>query len=393
MIGWLDCHSGVSGDMVLGALVGAGVPLAVLQDAVDDVAPEPVRLRAEETTRAGIAAIRVHVDGTESTTHRTWADVEALLGGRHPRAGAVFARLAHAEARVHGTSPDDVHFHEVGALDAIADIVSACAGLAHLGLDQLVVSPVAVGAGTVRAAHGRLPVPGPAVVEMLTGVPTYAGLSPDEPQVELTTPTGAALIAEHATGWGAQPPMRASGQGLGAGSRDLAGRPNVLRLLIGAPFDVVPSVHSSRDVVLETNVDDLDPRLWPGILMQLLAAGAADAWLTPILMKKGRPAHTLHVLTGGHNVEAVRELVLTETSAIGLRETQVTKTALPREVVEVDVHGRPVRVKVARLDGRVVNAQPEWDDVAAAASVLGRPAKAVLAQAAAAASSLPHWHG
>jgi uncharacterized protein (TIGR00299 family) protein len=385
MIGWLDCSSGVAGDMLLGALVDAGVPVEILQAAVDAVAPEPVRLRAEVTQRAGLRATKMHVDGTDSRTERSWRDVRALLQAApldadvaDPALGT-FAALAHAEASVHGTDVDDVHFHEVGALDAIADVVGVCAGLAHLGLEELHCSPVALGGGTARAAHGRLPVPGPAVVALLTGAPTYGG----PVDVELTTPTGAALLATHVTTWGPQPPMRVTTAGTGAGTRELPGQPNVVRLLLGEPSGPAPA--GRNPLVLETNVDDLDPRLWPAVLARLLEAGAADAWLTPILMKKGRPAHTLHVLVAADRAEAARRVVLTETSAIGLREHPVTKHALARSTCTVDVDGQAVRVKLAELEGAVVNVQPEFEDVAAAARALGRPVKEVLGRAVAAA--------
>jgi uncharacterized protein (TIGR00299 family) protein len=377
MIGWLHCAAGVSGDMLLGALVDAGVPIGVLQEAVDAVTPEPIRLRAEQVRRAGLAATKVHVDASSSVTHRTWADVRDMLPDAAGTAGQVFAALASAEGRVHGVPADQVHFHEVGALDAIADVSAVCAGFAHLGLDRLVVSPVALGGGTVRAAHGHLPVPGPAVVELLRGYQTYGG----PVDFELTTPTGAALVATLATGWGHQPPMRVSAQGCGAGSRDLPDRANVVRLLLGEPAEPVADPGAARDWVLATNVDDLDPRIWPGVLDALLAAGADDAWLTPVLMKKGRPAFTLNALVPDARVAAVREVVLAHTSAIGLRLHPVDKVALPRETVTVDVAGQPIRIKLARSDGRLVNAQPEWEDVAAAARRTGFPTKTVLAKA------------
>jgi hypothetical protein len=385
VIGWLDCASGVSGDMLLGALVDVGVPLEVMQAAVDAVAPEPVTLRADRTTRASLAATRVHVGGTDSTTHRTWHDVRDLLGT--PRAQevegigqalATFEALAVAEAAVHGTTPDEVHFHEVGALDAIADVVAASAGLAHLRLDALHASPVALGGGTVRAAHGRLSVPGPAVVRLLADAPTYGG----PVEVELATPTGAALLRTHVTTWGAAPAMTSTTQGHGAGGRDLPGHANVLRLVVGEAWSAGGAAEApGTAVVLETNVDDQDPRLWPAAIAALLAAGASDAWLTPILMKKGRPAHTLHVLVSPARADAVRAAVFAHTSAIGLREQVVRKHALDRTDVTVQVDGHPVRVKVASEGGRVLNAQPEWEDVAAAATALGRSAKTVLAQA------------
>jgi pyridinium-3,5-bisthiocarboxylic acid mononucleotide nickel chelatase len=389
---WVDASSGASGDMLLGALVGAGVPLEVLQTAVDAIAPEPVVLRAEQVRRGALAATRVHVEVEDSVHHRTWRDVRALLAaadltdGVRATALAAFERLAVAEARVHGTDPEEVHFHEVGALDAIADVVGAAAGFEHLGHRDraVVVSPVAVGSGSVRSAHGTLPVPPPAVAELLRGVPSYAG-PPGSPAMELCTPTGAALLTTVATGWGPQPPLVTSAIGVGAGGRDPEGHANVLRLLVGetAPRDAHP--HGTDDpLLLETNVDDLDPRVWPAVIAALLAAGASDAWLTPILMKKGRPAHTLSVLVAGDRAEAVRAVVFRETSAIGLREQPVTKHALDREIVSVEVDGQPVAVKLARHGGVVVNAQPEYDDVARAAAALGRPVAEVLADASAA---------
>ncbi len=381
-LAWFDCASGVSGDMLLGALVDAGVPLEVLQEAVDAVVPEPVGLRAERVTRGSLAATRVHVEGTDSVTHRTWTDVRALLGTERAegvpgigRARAAFAALAAAEGHVHGVPAEEVHFHEVGALDAVADVVGACAGLAHLGVEEVHVSPVALGGGTVRAAHGRMSVPGPAVVRLLADAPTYGG----PVDVELATPTGAAVLVVHATAWGPQPPLTGTTQGLGAGGRDLAGHANVLRLVVGSSWSATGDPGTA--LVLETNVDDLDPRVWPAVIAALLAAGASDAWLSPIVMKKGRPAHTLHVLTRPQQADAVRATVFEQTSAIGLREQVVRKHALDREVVTVQVDGQPVRVKTAGSHGRVLNAQPEWDDVAAAAAALDRPVKTVLAQA------------
>jgi uncharacterized protein (DUF111 family) len=246
----------------------------------------------------------------------------------------------------------------------------------------------------VRGSHGMLPVPAPAVVELLAeaGAPVYGG---DVPQ-EMCTPTGAALLASTVTRWGPLPLLTVTGRGFGAGARDLDEIPNVLRVVVGEP--VAAGAASAPDtgltgsaLLLSTNVDDLDPRLWPAVIGALLAAGASDAWLTPIMMKKGRPAHTLSVLTGADRLDAVRRVVFTETSSIGLRQQEVGKLALERRTRTVTVDGVPVRVKTALLDGAVVNAQPEFEDVAAAAAALGRPAKAVLAAAVAAAAQ-GHLH-
>jgi pyridinium-3,5-bisthiocarboxylic acid mononucleotide nickel chelatase len=372
---WVDASSGASGDMLLGALVGAGVPVQVMQAAIDAVTPEPVTLRVEEARRGGLAATRVHVEGTESHHHRTWRDIRPMLEGTPL---AVFERLAVAEATVHGTTPEEVHFHEVGGLDAIADVVGACAGFAHLGATDVTVSSVAVGSGTVQTQHGTLPVPPPAVAELLRGVPTFAGPPGMTQPMELCTPTGAALLTTLATAYGPQPAMTVDRIGVGAGGRDPDGHANVLRLFVGEPAGEV-----GGPLLLECNVDDLDPRVWPAVIAALLEAGASDAWLTPILMKKGRPAHTLSALVEASRAPAVRSAIFRQTSTIGLREQPLTKHALDREMVEVDVDGRAVAVKLARHDGVVVNAQPEYDDVARVAAELGRPVADVLAQATA----------
>ena len=379
---WVDASAGASGDMLLGALVGAGVPVAVVQDAIDAVAPEPVALRVEQVRRGGLAATRVHVEVADSSVHRAWLHVRELIahGALQPPvrdlALAAFERLAVAEAAVHGTTPDEVHFHEVGALDAIADVVGVCAGFAHLGAESVTVSPVAVGSGSVQTAHGTLPVPPPAVAELLRGVPTQAG----PVAMELCTPTGAALLTTLATAYGPQPPMTVATIGVGAGGRDPEGHANVLRLFTGAPGG---SAGDDGPLLLECNVDDLDPRVWPSVIAALLEAGASDAWLTPILMKKGRPAHTLSALVDGSGAAAVRAAIFRHTTTIGLREQPLRKHALVREMVEVEVGGHPVAVKLARHDGVLVNAQPEYEDVARAAAALDRPVNDVLAEASA----------
>lgn len=388
---WIDASAGASGDMLLGALLGAGVPLSVLADSIDAIAPEPVVLRPEQVSRRGFAATRCHVEIADSVHHRSWRDIRALLeaadldGDVRDLAVRAFERLAVAEARVHGADPLDVSFHEVGALDAIADVVGVCAGFVWLRRAsttsgaRVTVSPVAVGAGTIRGAHGRMPVPPPAVADLLLGAPSLAGPG----DAESCTPTGAALLTTLADEWGPQPPMTVDVIGLGAGARDPETHANVLRLFVGSGGD--PGEHP---LLIECNIDDLDPRVWPSVIAALLDAGASDAWLTPILMKKGRPAHTLSVLTGGAAADAVRGAIWRHTSTIGAREVPVTKRALDREMVAVDVAGHAVDVKLASHGGEVVNAQPEWDDVARAADALGRPVNDVLAEAIAAARAL-----
>ncbi len=389
MIGWLDCSAGASGDMLLGALVDAGAPLEALQAALDAVGVEPVRLAAEPVVRGGLGALRVHVRVDDRPATRTWSDVRELLVradlAEPVRATAldVFARLAAAEGAVHRVPAEQVHFHEVGALDAVADVVGAAAGLHALGLTRLHAGRLAVGAGTTRGAHGPLPLPAPAVLALLTGVPVEAGAVAHE----ATTPTGAAVLAATVSAWGPLPPLVLRRVGVGAGGRDPQGVANVLRLVLGDPVE--PGVPAPDALLVEANVDDLDPRLWPGVLTALLDAGAHDAWLTPVLMKKGRPAHVLSALCPPAGAAAVRRVVLTQTSTIGLRERPVARTVLDRRWDTVQVRGQAVRVKRALLDGEVVNSSPEWVDVAAAAEALGLPAKQVLAEAVAAAAGAP----
>ena len=391
-VGWLDLGNGVAGDMLLGAVVGAGVPLAEITAALAPL-QLPVTLRAEDVRRGGLRAVRVVVEAPEAGQPlRTPSDVRRLLG-RLPdplRSSAVevFDALARAEAAVHGVAEEEVHFHEVGALDAVADVVGVCAGVAALRLDRLLASPIALGGGHARTAHGRIPVPGPAVLALLeaAGAPGRGG--PDEE--EMATPTGVALATTLAAGFGPMPALRPTATGTGAGTRDPAGRPNVVRLVVGEVEEApVAGLDTTTAVVLEANVDDLDPRAWPLVLAALLAAGALDAWLTPTLMKKGRPAHVVAALAGPAEVARVRDVLLHETTTLGVRETPVVRHAVRRTFGTVHVDGQPVAVKLGwGPDGAVLNAMPEWEDVARAAAELGRPVKQVLAQAVGLAEAL-----
>jgi len=385
-VGWLDCTSGVSGDMLLGALADLDA-LDALSDVVKGAAELHANVTVSTVTRGALSAQRVTVDYNDAQPHRSRADVQRILEAMsvpdavRATAGRVFDRLATAEAHVHGVDVNDVQFHEVGAVDAIVDVVGVCLGLHTLGVDGLTVSPIALGGGTTDTQHGPVPVPGPAVLALLADTALVASGGGD---CELATPTGVALLAELAAGTSDMPPMRIESVGVGAGGRDLVDRPNVVRLVVG----VTTSDGDDEWLLVEANVDDLDPRLWPGVLDALLAAGAADAWLTPIVMKKGRPAHTVSALTTSDRIDDVRRVLFVETSTIGARTSRVGKTALDREWVEVQIEGRAIRIKVARLGGVAVSVNPEWDDVSAAAKSSGRAAKDVLADATAAARQL-----
>ncbi len=395
VLAWVDARNGVAGDMLLGALVDAGAPLERLRTAVEAVLPDTVALRAHEVRRAGMRATKVEVDViAPDQPHRTWATIRALLQAAplddrvRTDALAVFRTLAEAEARAHGIDVETVHFHEVGAWDSIADVVGVCAGLAELGVDRLTAGPVALGSGAIDSAHGRIPVPVPAVVELARGRPVIV-----DGDGELATPTGMALLAALATPASALPPAVLRGLGIGAGTRNPPDRPNVVRLLLAdavAPVGVPDAAGATVTVeatVLEANVDDLDPRVWPLVLDALLAAGASDAWLTPILMKKGRPAHLLGVLAPVDRAAAVRDVIFAHVPTLGVREHPVAKHELDRSWHPVQVGDAVVRVKVGHRGGVILSATPEFADVVAAADAAGRPARSLLADAVAAASA------
>ncbi|WP_408897297.1 nickel pincer cofactor biosynthesis protein LarC [Nocardioides sp. R1-1] len=381
----VQCASGASGDMLLGALLDLGASLELVRAAVDAVAPEPVTIEVERVRRAGFAALKAHVGTDESHHHRGWRAVRGLIEGAGPaltqgareRALAAFRGLAEAEARAHGVAVDDVHFHEVGALDAIADIVGVCAALDELGVVALHAETVAVGSGSVETSHGRLAVPVPAVVGLFAG--TDAVLVPGAVARELCTPTGAALLVSEVRSWGPPPAGRVLAAGAGAGSADHAEAPNVVRAVLLETDEVKAApVTRTSAVVVSANVDDLDPRLWPLVLDALLAAGADDAWLTPIVMKKGRPAHQVAALCVPEAVAAVRDCLLRETTTIGVRVAGVEKHAAPRTERVVAVHGHRVRVKEAGTGGTRLTRQPEFDDIARVARETGRSAREIL---------------
>jgi uncharacterized protein (TIGR00299 family) protein len=389
---WVDATNGAAGDMLLGALLDAGADLNAVCAALDRLATEPIKLRAEQVRRHGLRATRVVVDVAPSAVLRGPAEIECLLTSADLPPGAeavareVFERLARAEARVHGVEVSEVHFHEVGALDSLADVVGCAVALDSLGLlsadARRQVSTVALGAGTARTEHGRIPVPVPATLELLTtaGAPVSAGPA----DRELCTPTGAALLVALATGWGDLPELSPRATGSGAGTADPPDRPNLLRVVIGDAVADPSSAHHWREDdlrVVEATVDDLDPRLWPGVLDDLVAAGAADAWLTPVLMRKGRPGYVVTALTAPSSLDAVFRALTVTTTTLGARVHGVERRALPRDSVAVDVDGQIVHVKRGWLDGSVATVQPEFGDARAAAEALSVPVRDVVDRA------------
>ena len=465
---YLDATAGIAGDMLLAALVDAGADLDRVQQVLDALVPESVRFVRSDVDRGGQGAVKVDVEVlVEDPPHRTWASIRAMLQDARGRADvpertldlalAVFGRLADAEGATHGVPADEVHFHEVGALDSLADVVGACEAWRQLGIQDATGSVLAVGSGRIRAAHGDIPVPVPAVARLALGWPTVAGeiLPPrghghghshghDHPHSrdhgsphaaavhehshpsdatdvhthphthssdpvavpdsdaalpahaqggphehggrrvpsgvapgigELATPTGVALLRGLAASAGPQPMLVTEALGVGAGTKDTPGRPNVVRVLVGRAQgnDLPADAHATPTAALqlEANVDDLDPRLWPRVVDELLEAGALDAWLLPISMKHGRPAVTVHALVREGSEDAMSALLMDRTGTLGVRRHRVERVIRTREFTEVEVRGHRIAVKIARdQDGAVVRREPEFRDVAAAARAL-----------------------
>lgn len=382
-VAWLNCFAGVAGDMLLASLIDAGADIGHVRSLLERLPVSGWALEAQPVLRAGVAATQVHVRVAETPVVRTYAHISALIDeARLPdrvrdRAQSTFAALAEVEGRLHRRPREQVHFHEVGGIDAIVDIVGTCAALDVLDVDQLWASPVATGTGMVRTAHGVLPNPVPAVMELLRGAPTYGRDVP----VELTTPTGAALVAANATGYGPMPPMVINATGYGAGTRELEGLPNVTQVVLGdgvaAGEEVRPGGDSGQPVVLlEVNVDDVTGEVLAHTVAALLDAGAHDAWVSPILMKKGRPAHTVSALADVALADQVARVMVQETGSLGVRGQALERWPAARAPGEVEIDGIPVRVKVSA--GRV---KVERDDAARVARRTGLPLREVVSRA------------
>ena len=388
---FLDAPSGLAGDMIISALVDLGVPRTVITDALALLPVTGYHVHFGTRTRSGIVATSfdVHVEGAQpARTHatiRAMLDASRLPDGIKARALRTFARLATAEAKVHRMSVDDVHFHEVGAVDAIADVVGSAAALEHLGA-ELVVSPLPMGRGFVKAAHGTLPLPPPAVVECLAGLATYDGGI----DFELVTPTGAAIVAAHASGSSRWPSMSPERVGWGAGTADLADRPNLLRAVLGAPSAASHHHHDDHatHAVLEANVDDATGELAAAWIEALLGAGALDAWATALTMKKGRPGLTISALAAIDSADAVAHAMLRETTTLGVRRYDVTRAERPRRMVEVQTPYGAIPVKVSEGPFGPPQVKPEFDACARAARQHGVPVRVVLQAAATAAAGL-----
>ena len=410
---YFDCFSGIAGDMVLGALLDAGLPFDELKRALGSLAISGYEVTAERVLRAGVSATKFRViehPAGAAAQHTTGAAAEHSggVGAEHPageasqhqhghphrhlksiyelidrsglspagraRAKELFQRLGEAEAAIHQTSVEKVHLHEVGALDSIIDIVGSVFALEWIGVDRIVCSPLNVGGGTVQSAHGLFPVPAPATLKLLGDAPVYSGAV----QKELVTPTGALIATSYASSFGPIPERAVETVGYGAGDRDTPGTPNVLRVLIGRAAD---RPHGDRVVVIECEIDDMNPQIFGVVMDQLYAAGALEVFYVPVQMKKNRPGTLLTVVAAPERKAALSEVIFRETTTIGLRHHEVDRECLPREIVSVDTPLGAVRFKLASRDGRVVNAVPEFDDCARIAAAKNMSVKEVQAVA------------
>lgn len=414
-IAYLECFSGISGDMFLGALVDAGVSVSLLEDAVRAL-DLGARLEVKKVMRSGIAATKVdvwvgqqkeapdqghahhHEHGHKHHSHehpqehgqlhehhehshgRSLNEIRRIISdakvndASKQRALAIFQVLGEAEAKIHNTTVDKIHFHEVGAVDAIVDILCSAVASEALGVDEWVCSPLNVGGGTVQCAHGRLPVPAPAVLEMLQRVPVYSsGIDK-----ELTTPTGAAIVKTLVSRFGSVPAYKIVSAGYGAGTRDLPGQPNVLRITVGETIDTAKAVAPEFVSVLEANLDDLNPQVFAYVMDRLFDAGALDVFGTPVQMKKGRPGMVLTVLARPEDTQKLSKIIFAETTTLGIRMREERREVLTRRSISVQTTWGEVRMKVANLNGTIANYAPEYEDCRKIAAEYGIPLKTVM---------------
>ena len=377
-LAYFDCFSGISGDMTLGALVDAGVGIEVLRTQLEKLHLPGYEITALKVARAGIQATKVHVclDGKEQPARhlsdiRSIIETSTLSSSIKQKSIRIFERLAQAEAKVHGTTPDKVHFHEVGAVDAIVDIVGSIIGLEVLGITNIAGSAINLGSGTIRTSHGTMPVPAPATAELLKNIPSYGSSVP----FELTTPTGAVILSALGSTFGLMPQMKISRTAYGAGDKEIPEQPNVLRLMIGEP---TAAYEEDSSIVIETNIDDMNPQVYDYLIEKLMKQGAQDAYLTPIIMKKGRPAILLSVLTDNAKTDVLLDTIFRETTSIGVRIREVGRKKLTREIKEVDTGYGKVRIKISKRGDEILTATPEYEDCRRIAEERKIPLKQVM---------------
>ena len=393
---YLDCFSGISGDMLLGALADAGADQAELRSGIAKLGIDGIEINFEKCLRAGISGTNLTVGVAHNHHHRSLTRIEEIIGAStlddvvKERSIRIFRRLGEVEAAIHQMPVEKVHFHEVGALDSIADIVGACIGFQLLGIEKIYCSPLNLGSGTVKAAHGVMPVPAPATAALVEGLPTYA----DGPAVELTTPTGAAIVATLASEFGTMPAMRTSAIGYGAGDRDFKGRANLLRVVVGEEggenggeqggeqsSEQSQAAKATEVFVIEANVDDMNPQVAGYVRERLLEAGALDVTLAAVYMKKDRPGFVISVLASPPDREELGALLFAETTTLGIRMYAAQRRVLERVWRQVTTKFGDVRVKVASENDAVRNFTPEYDDCRRIALEKKVPLKDVIQQA------------
>jgi uncharacterized protein (TIGR00299 family) protein len=372
---FFDCFSGASGNMILGALIALGVDREKLVEEIKLLDISDFEIEFSQVDRVGISAIYADVKVPHEHAHRHLHTIEKIIndsrlsGKVKERAIAIFTKLAEAEAKIHGIDVEQVHFHEVGAMDAIIDVVGACIGFEMLGIEKFACSKIHVGSGFAQMAHGKFPIPPPAVAELLQNVPIYS----TEIEGELMTPTGAAIISTVCDEFGAIPEMRIERTAYGAGTREYEDFPNVLRLILGEEEKRRKGEEETKTenqkpktenlVLIETNIDDLSPQILGFVMERAFDIGALDCWFTPIQMKKNRPATMISILCEPKKREALSELLFSETTTLGVRVREIERDCLPREIVKVETEFGAIDVKIARYNGKIVNAKPEYEQV------------------------------
>ena len=374
-IAYFDCCAGISGDMVLGALVDSGLDVSILRRELAKLHLGDYSISASKDERHHITGTNIKVRFKESGHHRTFKEIKNIINKSRLTtkvkvlSTSIFENLAKAEAKVHGCRVDDVHFHEVGAIDSIVDIVGTAIGIEKLGIGQVYASPLPLGSGWVKTSHGRMPVPAPATLELLKGVPVASSLTASE----LTTPTGAAIIKTLSLSFGNMPHMEIEGTGYGIGDRSFKEIPNILRLIIGKRTG-----NTERLIIVETNMDDMNPQIYEYLMSRLFKNGALDVFLMPIQMKKGRPGILLKVLCPENKKGNIIDTIFEETTTIGVRTYEVERHCLERRIENVSTPYGKVRVKVAERNGKVLNIQPEYEDCKEIAEKKKLPLKEVM---------------
>jgi hypothetical protein len=382
-LAYFDCFSGISGDMTLGALVDAGCDLALLRSELQALQVPGWTITSEKVWKNGMSATFVRVITEDQTKHRSLSaileifDQSQLTKPVKKNASAIFRKLGEAEALVHDVPLEKIHFHEVGAVDAIVDIVGACIGFESLAIQKFACSPLNVGGGTAKMAHGVLPVPAPATAKLLQGKPTYS----NGVERELVTPTGAAIVVTLCDTFGPQPAMSVSSIGYGAGSADLEGQPNVVRIMIGEAAEKVVPGFDEEISVIEANLDDMNPQIYGYFQERALAAGALDVYTTPVQMKKNRPGTLLTLLCRPQDANALMALIFAETTTFGARTYSAQRRTLPRESVNVRTQYGDVRIKLSRVNGRILHVAPEFEDCRKLASEKNVPLRRVISDA------------